>query len=95
MSSYNGGLPPHPPPSHHAPAPPPLVTPSPKTDTMVYVKKELLELGQELGQGEFGSVLMGVYHAPEGRVSIACTYIHTPVSPIFCGIIFKFRIANF
>ena len=33
---------------------------------MVYVQKELLELGQELGQGEFGSVLMGTYRLPEG-----------------------------
>ena len=58
-SVFNGGPPPLQP-------PPPIATPSPKTDTMVYVQKELLDLGQELGQGEFGSVLMGTYCMPEG-----------------------------
>ena len=34
---------------------------------MMSIQEESLELGPELGQGEFGSVLKGTYLTPEGR----------------------------
>ena len=33
---------------------------------MVAIKEESIKLGQELGQGEFGSVLKGVYTGSKG-----------------------------
>ena len=39
--------------------------------TTVYVKRELLELGEELGHGVFGSVLLGVYKTPERKVGMS------------------------
>ncbi len=33
---------------------------------MVYIQEEALTLKNELGQGEFGSVLKGTYRTPEG-----------------------------
>ena len=35
---------------------------------MVAIKEDTLNLGEELGQGEFGSVLRGTYRAPDGKV---------------------------
>ena len=35
---------------------------------MVAIKEDTLTLGQELGQGEFGSVLRGTYRGPDGKV---------------------------
>ena len=34
---------------------------------MVAIKEEAIKLGEELGQGEFGSVLKGVYKDPTGK----------------------------
>ena len=42
-----------------------------KAYTMVYINDECLTLNEELGQGEFGSVLRGKYKPPNSR----------PVSP--------------
>ena len=39
--------------------------------TTVYVKRELLELGEELGHGVFGSVLSGVYTTHERKVGMS------------------------
>ena len=35
---------------------------------MVYIQEEALTLKNELGQGEFGSVLKGTYRTPEGNL---------------------------
>ncbi|XP_078612992.1 tyrosine-protein kinase HTK16-like isoform X1 [Branchiostoma floridae x Branchiostoma japonicum] len=59
------------------PSPPPL-QPKPQRPPMIRVEdgpdkaqklipRESLQLGRELGQGEFGSVLMGVWTSPDGR----------------------------
>ena len=45
---------------------------------MVYIQEDALTLKNELGQGEFGSVLKGTYRTPEGAVVI--TYIHVHVN---------------
>lgn len=34
---------------------------------MVAIKEESIKLGQELGQGEFGSVLRGIYTDNKGK----------------------------
>ena len=46
---------------HRNPPPPPVQRPNRDPYQMVAIKEELIHLGQELGQGEFGSVLKGVY----------------------------------
>ena len=35
---------------------------------MVAIKADALSLGDELGQGEFGSVLRGEYRTPDGKI---------------------------
>ena len=40
---------------------------------MMYIRKEDLKLKEELGQGEFGSVLRGTYKGPSGKV---CVYMY-------------------
>lgn len=45
--------------------------PSLTNTTTVYVQRELLELGEELGHGVFGSVLSGMYRTPERKVGIS------------------------
>ena len=60
LSALNGA-------SGHPPQP---ILPKPKREDkyeMVPIKEEALMLGQELGQGEFGSVLRGKYRLPSGK----------------------------
>lgn len=38
---------------------------------MMYIRKEDLKLKEELGQGEFGSVLRGTYKGPSGKIEVA------------------------
>ena len=38
------------------------------TYQMVAIKEDSLHLGDELGQGEFGSVLRGTYRSPDGKL---------------------------
>ena len=51
------------------PPPPPIHKPKDMKDTyqMVAIKEDSLHLGEELGQGEFGSVLRGTYRSPDGK----------------------------
>ena len=62
-------------PFHPSPSLPSLPTlpalPAMTKTTTVYVKQELLELGEELGHGVFGSVLSGVYRTPERKVGMS------------------------
>lgn len=54
--------------SVHPPLPSLSIIPSTKDKyEMVPIKEEALLLGQELGQGEFGSVLRGKYRLPNGK----------------------------
>ncbi|KAI8510373.1 Tyrosine-protein kinase htk16 [Branchiostoma belcheri] len=60
-----------PPPQEAPPPPGPRRELQPKKDgpdkTQKLIPRESLQLGRELGQGEFGSVLMGVWTNPDGR----------------------------
>ena len=52
------------------PPPPPGPLKSVRKDsgyTMVFINDKCLSLGEELGQGEFGSVLRGKYKPPGGK----------------------------
>ncbi len=53
-------MPPPPPGPHHK-------TPRDSGYTMVFINDKFLTLGDELGQGEFGSVLRGKYKPPSGK----------------------------
>lgn len=61
-------------PSHRSAQPPPppgLLMPNPRKDSnyqMVCINESWLTLGEELGQGEFGSVLKGKYKPPNERI---------------------------
>ena len=48
------------------PPPPPFHRPSRDPYQMVAIKEDSIKLGQELGQGEFGSVLKGIYTDNKG-----------------------------
>ena len=59
-------------PFHPSPSLPTLpALPAMTKTTSVYVKRELLELGEELGHGVFGSVLSGVYRTSEKKVGMS------------------------
>lgn len=46
---------------------------NPKQFGQTLITRESLELGPELGQGEFGSVLKGIWTDPKGdKVSLEC-----------------------
>ncbi|XP_065056009.1 tyrosine-protein kinase HTK16-like [Rhopilema esculentum] len=60
-----------------APAVPNRTKGSDETKQQTIITRDSLELGKELGQGEFGSVLMGVWINPNGeRVSVALKTLH-------------------
>ena len=56
------------------PPPPPIQTPAAreKGPQMSYISEQDLQLGTELGQGEFGSVLKGVYKGQDGKKVGCC-----------------------
>lgn len=67
QSSMNGRMDP---PSTHPPPPSGPHVKSAKKDsgyTMVFINDKYLSFGEELGQGEFGSVLRGKYKPPAGK----------------------------
>ena len=54
-----------------------------ETKQQTIINRESLELGKELGQGEFGSVLMGVWVDPIGERVSGNQFEHVKVSPCF------------
>ena len=77
------------------PPPPPIHKPKDMKDTyqMVAIKAETLNLGQELGQGEFGSVLRGTYRAPDGKL-VSTLYIGNPAPRSSTCPIFNFALCK-
>lgn len=45
------------------------------------ITRESLELGAELGQGEFGSVLKGVWTDPKGN-KVTILILQVPIGPL-------------
>ena len=60
---------------------------------MVAIKAETLNLGQELGQGEFGSVLRGTYRAPDGKL-VSTLYIGNPAPRSSTCPVFNFALCK-
>ena len=52
-----------------------------ETKQQTIINRESLELGKELGQGEFGSVLMGVWVDPIGERVSGNQFEHIQLSP--------------